>query len=284
MGPLATACYTAGVELPAALVDRCAAGGVVVLTGAGASTESGIPDYRSPGRPQRTPLQHREFVASPAARARYWARSAIGWPVMSRAVPNPAHTAIAALERRGRVAALITQNVDGLHVAAGSRELCELHGSIHRVMCLTCGARIGRDAVQARLLADNPRLASAAATPMPDGDADLAAELTADLAVPACDACGGVLKPDVVLFGDNVPRPTVEQCYAWVDAARILVVIGSSLAVFSGYRFAVRAHDRGIPIAIVNRGPTRADALATWRLDGAAGATTTALAGALDAL
>jgi NAD+-dependent protein deacetylase sirtuin 4 len=273
------------VDLPADLVDHCTGGGVVVLTGAGASTESGIPDYRSPGRPPRTPLQHREFVASAAARARYWARSAIGWPVMSRATPNPAHTAIAALEHRGGVAALITQNVDGLHGAAGSRELCELHGSIHRVVCLGCGVRTGRDAIQARLLADNPRLASAAAAPMPDGDADLAPELTADLAVPACESCGdGVLKPDVVLFGDNVARPVVDQCYGWVDAARVLVVVGSSLAVFSGYRFVVRARDRGVPIAIVNRGPTRGDALATWRLDAAAGAAVTALATALGAL
>jgi NAD+-dependent protein deacetylase sirtuin 4 len=271
----------ATVHLPAELVARCAAGGVVVLTGAGASTESGIPDYRSPGRPPRTPLQHREFVTSAAARARYWARSAIGWPVMSRAAPNPAHTGIAALEARGLADALITQNVDGLHAAAGSRELCELHGSIHRVMCLACGDRTSREAMQARLLADNPRLASAAARPLPDGDADLAPELSADLAVPTCERCGGDLKPDVVLFGDNVPRPTVERCYAWVDAAQLLLVVGSSLAVFSGYRFAVRAAERGIPIAIVNRGPTRADGLAAWRLETAAGATIETLVAAL---
>lgn len=269
------------MDVPGDLVERCAGGGVVVLTGAGASTESGIPDYRSPGRPARTPLQHREFVTSAAARARYWARSAIGWPAMSRAAPNPAHTGLAELEVRGRVAALITQNVDGLHVAAGSRELCELHGSIHRVMCLGCGDRVPRERVQHRLLADNPRLATAAAAPLPDGDADLAAELTAGLAIPACERCGGVLKPDVVLFGDNVPRDTVGRCYGWVDAARVLLIVGSSLAVFSGYRFAVRAAERGIPIAIINLGPTRADPMATWRLAAPAGAAVAALAAAL---
>jgi NAD-dependent SIR2 family protein deacetylase len=269
------------VDLPRDLVERCAGGGIVVLTGAGASTESGIPDYRSPGRPVRAPLQHREFVTSAAARARYWARSAIGWPTMSRARPNPAHTAIAALEARGRVRALITQNVDGLHGAAGSRELCELHGSIHRVVCLGCAARVPRAAVQDRLLADNAWLAAAAATPLPDGDADLAPEALAALRVPACAACGGVLKPDVVLFGDNVPRATVDRCYAWVDAARVLLVVGSSLAVFSGYRFAARAAERGIPIAIVNLGPTRADPVATWRVPAEAGATVAALAAAL---
>jgi NAD+-dependent protein deacetylase sirtuin 4 len=268
------------IEIPPELARRCADGGVVVLTGAGASTESGIPDYRSPGRPQRAPLQHREFVTSAATRARYWARSALGWPAMSRAAPNRAHAGLAELEARGRITELITQNVDGLHHAAGSRAICELHGSIHRVICLDCGARTPRADLQDRLLATNPRLASAAAAPAPDGDADLAPELAAGLAIPACDACGGVLKPDVVLFGDNVPRPTVDACYARVDAARILLVIGSSLAVFSGYRFAVRAAERGVPIAIINLGPTRADALATWRLAGTAGPTVAALVAA----
>jgi NAD-dependent SIR2 family protein deacetylase len=269
------------VDLPHDLLARCADGGVVVLTGAGASTESGIPDYRSPGRPVRAPLQHREFVTSAAARSRYWARSAIGWPAMSRAAPNPAHTGIATLEERGRVRALITQNVDGLHRAAGSRELCELHGTIHRVVCLGCGRRVARDAIQDRLLADNAWLASLAATPLPDGDADLEPAAVAGLRVPACDGCGGVLKPDVVLFGDNVPAATVARCYAWVDGANVLLVVGSSLAVFSGYRFAMRAAERGIPIAIVNLGPTRADPIATWRLPAPAGTTVAALAAAL---
>lgn len=274
--------YTGGVDaVPRELIDRCARGGVVVLTGAGASTESGIPDYRSPGRPIRTPLQHRDFVTSAATRARYWARSALGWPVMSRAVPNRAHTGIAALEARGTVTALITQNVDGLHHAAGSRAICELHGSIHRVACMGCGARVGRDQLQDRLLAANPALASLVAAPLPDGDAEVAPAVSAELSVPACEACGGVLKPDVVLFGDNVPRPTVDDCYRQVDGAQLLVIVGSSLAVFSGYRFAVRAAERGVPIAIINRGPTRADGLAAWRIDGAAGATIAALVAAL---
>ena len=271
------------MALPADLVDRVAAGGVVVLTGAGASTESGIPDYRSPGRPPHAPLQHREFVTSERARARYWARSAIGWPTLAGAAPNPTHTGIAELEACGRVGALITQNVDGLHLAAGSRRVCELHGSIHRVMCLACGARVPRADVQARLVALNPALGAHAAAPMPDGDAALAPELSADLRVPTCDDCGGVLKPDVVLFGDNVQRDTVGRCYDWVETAQLLLVVGSSLAVFSGYRFALRAAERGIPIAIVNLGETRADSIATWRIEARSSAAIAALVSAAQA-
>jgi NAD-dependent SIR2 family protein deacetylase len=260
--------------LDADLVERCAGGDVVVLTGAGASTASGIPDYRSPGRPVRAPLQHRDFVTSPAARARYWARSAIGWPTIAHARPNPAHDGLAALEDGGRLIGLITQNVDGLHQAAGSRAVCELHGSVHRVVCLGCGERIGRDRVQARILDENPSF-SLAAPALPDGDAEACAP--DDFRVPCC-SCGGVLKPDVVLFGDSVARDVVERCYGWVDSARMLLVVGSSLAVFSGYRFAVRAAERGIPIAIVNLGPTRADGIARWRIEADAGATIAALA------
>ena len=176
---------------------------LVALTGAGCSTESGIPDYRSPGRPQRTPILHRDFLASEAARARYWARSAVGWPRFRRAAPNAGHHALAALERSGALAGLITQNVDGLHQAAGSARVVELHGALGEVRCLGCGDLTGRDEVQALLEALNPGCGVASVEEAPDGDAELA--LTEGFRVPACPACGGVLKPHVVFFGDNVP-------------------------------------------------------------------------------
>jgi NAD-dependent SIR2 family protein deacetylase len=246
---------------------------MVALTGAGCSTESGIPDYRGPGRRLRTPMQHREFVEREESRRRYWARSTLGWPRLAAAKPNTAHEALAALEASGQLAGVITQNVDGLHHAAGSRAVVELHGAIARVRCLSCGEITSRAMLHRRLLAANPSFATLAMTARtaPDGDAELPDEMVDGFLVAPCAACGGVLMPDVVFFGGTVPRPTVDAAWGMFDQAELLVVIGSSLAVFSGYRFVRRAAERGVPIAIVNRGPTRGDAHAQLRLDARAG-------------
>lgn len=254
---------------------------VAALTGAGISTESGIPDYRGPqtGLRPRRPVQHREFVGDPLLRARYWARSALGWPRFRAFAPNPAHLALAALERRGVVRAVVTQNVDRLHQKAGSRQVLELHGALALVRCLACGAQEDRDALQERLLALNPGAATWRSELAPDGDADLPEEALRAFQVPPCLACGaGTLKPDVVFFGDNVPRERVEAAFAMVDAAEALLVVGSSLAVFSGYRFVLRAAQRGLPVAIVNLGETRGDGHAALKLDVRAGEVLPALA------
>jgi NAD-dependent SIR2 family protein deacetylase len=259
--------------LLAPLVDLVRGRRVVALTGAGCSTESGIPDYRGEGRPaRRAPIQYREFVGSEAHRRRYWARAVVGWSTIAEARPNPAHRALAALEEAGVVAGVITQNVDGLHHAAGSRRVVELHGSLARVRCLGCGARVERAELQRRLLDANPGWLDRAAVSAPDGDAVLPDDVVAGFRVDACRRCGGVLKPDVVFFGENVPPPVVEAAWRLFGDAELLLVIGSSLAVFSGYRFVLRAAERGVPIAIVNRGPTRGDDRAVVRLDAAAGA------------
>ncbi|WP_170867076.1 NAD-dependent protein deacetylase [Nocardioides lianchengensis] len=240
---------------------------LVVLTGAGLSTDSGIPDYRGPGSPARTPMTYGEFVSGEAARQRYWARSHLGWSRMRAAGPNAGHLALAALDPT----LLITQNVDGLHERAGSRRLVALHGRIADVVCLDCRTTSGRAELQGRLDAANPGWLAehAAAEVRPDGDVDL--EETAGFVVPACEVCGGVLKPDVVFFGENVPAPRVERCYAavdaLVDAGGALLVAGSSLTVMSGFRFVRRAAKAGTPVVIVNRGETRGDELATYRLD-----------------
>ncbi|NUO48213.1 MAG: NAD-dependent protein deacetylase [Polyangiaceae bacterium] len=241
----------------------------VALTGAGLSTESGIPDYRgatSRLRP-RTPLQHRDFLRDPAVRRRYWARSFVGWPRISRAQPNAGHEAVAELERLGIVSGVITQNVDRLHRAAGSRRVIELHGALAETRCLSCGLIESREDLQARMVRMNPAIDVTRAMAAPDGDADLDAAVVQGFNVPSCTSCDGVLKPDVVFFGDNVPRPVVDEAFAMVDAAEVLLVLGTSLAVFSGYRFVRRAAERDIPIAIVNEGETRGDALATIRID-----------------
>jgi NAD-dependent deacetylase sirtuin 4 len=258
---------------------------VVALTGAGCSTESGIPDYRSPDRPPRArpPVQHREFVDRPDARRRYWARSVLGWSRFSAAQPNPAHAALADLERRGLLAGVITQNVDGLHGAAGSRMVVELHGALARVRCLACAAVVTRDALQTRLIAANPgwldRVRHVAIAP--DGDADLPDPLIDGFTVVACHQCGGTLMPDVVFFGGSVPRTTLDAAWLLFDRAEVLLVIGSSLTVFSGYRFVRRAAERGIPVGILNRGPTRGDDYAAVRLDARAGLALPELARAL---
>jgi NAD-dependent deacetylase sirtuin 4 len=254
----------------------------VVLTGAGCSTESGIPDYRGPDTPPRTrpPIQHREFVERGEMRRRYWARSVLGWSRFSSARPNAAHAALAELEGRDAIAGVITQNVDGLHGAAGSRAVVELHGALARVRCLACAAVITRDSLQARLLATNPDWLDRAgrARIAPDGDADLPDELVTGFTVVACDACGGTLMPDVVFFGGSVPRATLDAAWQLFDQAEVLLVVGSSLAVFSGFRFVRRAAERGVSVAILNRGPTRGDDYAAIRVDARAGAALPALA------
>ena len=254
---------------------------VVALTGAGLSTESGIPDYRSPealARGLRRPIHGPEFVRSEAIRKRYWARSALGWERMRLAEPNAGHHAIAELERQGVVAHVVTQNVDRLHHKAGSRRVTELHGALAEVACLSCGAVESRDGLQKRILALNPGWGTLSAPTAPDGDADLPTDVIDAFVVPPCEQCAGVLKPRVVFFGDNVARPVVDEAFAAVDAANVLLVVGSSLAVFSGYRFLRRAVERGIPVAIVNRGPVRGEEHATVKVDASAGAALEALA------
>ena len=267
---------TAASEDLGALIAMMRGRRVAVLTGAGCSTESGIPDYRGPesrGR-VRTPIQHRAFVGDALARKRYWARSAVGWRRFSTVEPNAAHRALAAMTLTG----LVTQNVDRLHQRAGSRDVIELHGALAEVRCLACPATESRDEVQARILALNPGFETAAEL-APDGDTEL--EPPAGFQVPACRACGGILKPDVVFFGDNVPRPRVEAAFAITDAADVLLVVGSSLTVYSGYRFVLRAAERGQKIAIVNLGSTRGDPHAHVRIDARAGDVLPRLASAL---
>jgi|SRR5690625_469711 len=249
----------------------------VVLAGAGCSTESGIPDYRGPEgiRRNRQPMQYQEFMRSERARIRYWARSTIGWPRFRSARPNPGHHALAALEEGGLVPGVITQNVDGLHQAAGSRRVVELHGSLSVVRCLGCGTSLSREGYQARLLELNPgwldSLGAASAELAPDGDAELPVWAESGFRIAPCPECGGVLKPDVVFFGENVPRERVEEAWALFAEAEVLLVVGSSLAVYSGRRFIYRADDEGIPIAIINQGPTRADEFAEVKIEGRVG-------------
>ncbi len=258
---------------------------VVALTGAGCSTESGIPDYRgvdTPPRP-RAPLQHREFVDKAENRQRYWARSLLGWPRLASAQPNAGHRAIAALEHAGAIEGVITQNVDSLHTGAGSKHVVELHGALARVRCLACGEITSRTELQDRLLAENATWPARArmATAAPDGDVDLPDDLIADFRVVACSTCDGVLMPDVVFFGGSVPRSTLDAAWALFDRAELLLVIGSSLTVFSGYRFVRRAAERSVPVAILNRGPTRGDEHAQLRLDARCGDALPSLARAL---
>jgi NAD-dependent SIR2 family protein deacetylase len=262
------------------LVERPATGAVeealgvlvgrplVVLTGAGLSTDSGIPDYRGPGSPARTPMTIAEFRSGPAAQQRYWARSHLGWGRMRGAVPNEGHRALARLDPE----LLITQNVDGLHEQAGSRRLVALHGRISQVVCLDCRTTTPRSALQARLAELNPGFAErhADAVVRPDGDVEL--DDTSSFTVPGCGDCGGVLKPDVVFFGENVPPDKVAHCRSLVERCRSLLVLGSSLAVMSGLRFVRQAHGLGKPVVIVNQGWTRGDDLATAKVDAELGA------------
>ena len=265
-----------------ALVQLARGKRIVALTGAGISTESGIPDYRGPGREPRVrdPMQHREFVDRPAMRSRYWARSMIGWPRLAEAQPNAGHRACVELEARGLLAGIITQNVDGLHTRAGSRNVVELHGALRRVRCLACGEITSRDYMQQRLIEANPGHVGDARI-QPDGDVELPDALVAGFEIVACTACGGVLMPDVVFFGGSVPREVLDAAWSLFDRAEVLIVVGSSLTVFSGYRFVRRAAEREVPVAIVNRGPTRGDEHAALLLDQGIGVVLPALVAAL---
>jgi NAD-dependent SIR2 family protein deacetylase len=239
-----------------------------VLTGAGCSTDSGIPDYRdASGQWKRAqPVTLQAFTGDPAVRRRYWARSLVGWRRFGQARPNAAHRALAALEGRGKLALLLTQNVDRLHQAAGSRNVIDLHGRLDRVRCLACGLLLQRDAVQDMLLRLNPGWAVVEAVDAPDGDADLEADFSR-FAVPPCPRCDGLLKPDVVFFGENVPRDRMDASMRALHEADAMLVVGSSLMVYSGYRFARAAASAGKPIAAVNLGRTRADPLLDLKVE-----------------
>ncbi len=242
---------------------------LLALTGAGCSTESGIPDYRDldGAWKRRPPMSFEQFVGSRRARQRYWARSGAGWRRFAASIPNPGHRALAELETTGRLAGLVTQNVDGLHQRAGSGRVVELHGSLDWVECLGCSISFRRADFQRELESRNPRLADLSGPQAPDGDTDLDDSLTDLIEVPDCPACGGVLKPGVVFFGESVPRDRVLRSFQLLGEADGLLVAGSSLMVWSGFRFARRAAELGIPIAIVNLGRTRADELATLKVE-----------------
>ena len=255
------------------------AGNVLALTGAGISTESGIPDYRGPdGKRRVTPMQYSEFIASSEARQRYWARSFVGWQRFNQAGPNLGHEAVARLQQAGLLGPVITQNVDGLHQRAGATEVTELHGALARVVCLTCGDRSSRWDLDARMHEANPGYSVTSDDIRPDGDIALNDLDVAGFRTPICLVCGhDTLKPDVVFFGESVPKPLVEHCFRLTDAADALLVLGSSLKVMSGYRFVRRAASRGIPVAIITRGATRGDGEATVQLDAPLGPTLSAL-------
>jgi len=262
---------------------------IVALTGAGCSTESGIPDYRGGGRTgPRNPIQHDAFMRKPEVRRRYWARATLGWERFKAARPNPAHAALVELEASGTLAGIITQNVDRLHHQAGSRQVVELHGAIADVRCIACGGHEPRAAVQERLLAANPGWLAGALVELqgeagvrPDGDAELSAETVALFQVVDCLSCGGALKPDVVFFGGTVAESTLTAAWALLAGAQALLVVGSSLTVYSGFRFVRRAHELGVPIGIVNVGPTRGDQLAQARVSAPVGQALPTLAAAL---
>jgi NAD-dependent SIR2 family protein deacetylase len=249
-------------------------GPVTLLTGAGLSTDSGIPDYRD-GQgvwKRKPPVQHRDFMTSHAVRQRYWARSLIGWPVMQQAQPNRSHHAITRLQQSGMVDAVITQNVDGLHQRAGTTSVINLHGYANDVLCMGCGYHCPRLEVHEQSLRLNPQFAGYSAAVAPDGDADLDVDFS-QFEVVGCPRCQGILKPDVVYFGDNVPTERVAQANQALASSGALLVVGSSLMVFSGYRFCRAAYRSAQPVALLNRGRTRADELASLKLDLSIGST-----------
>jgi NAD-dependent SIR2 family protein deacetylase len=263
------------------IADLLARGPAVVLSGAGMSTESGIPDYRGPSgalKRNHQPMTYQTFLRDSFGRRRYWARSHLGWEFIANVQPNRGHKAVAILEEKGAIAGVITQNVDGLHQAGGSRSVIDLHGRLDRVMCLGCGSLRSRHEVQQRLADANPTWRPAVTAVNPDGDADLTEEEVHAFREVTCEHCEGILKPDVVYFGENVPVDRVRQAYDFVDAASTLLILGSSLTVFSGRRFAMHAHKTGVPIVIINDGPTRADALADVKVEAQLGSTLSDLA------
>jgi NAD-dependent SIR2 family protein deacetylase len=261
-----TAARAESPELVALLAGRR----VAVLTGAGMSTDSGIPDYRGPDSPPSNPMTIRQFTSDPVFRQRYWARNHVGWRHMDETRPNTGHRAVAALEHHGVVNGVITQNVDLLHTKAGSRNVIDLHGTYAQVICLSCGESMSRAALAEQLDALNPGFteqieAIGGLAVAPDADAVIAD--TASFRYLDCASCGGMLKPDIVYFGESVPKDVVQQAMSLVEDAGALLVAGSSLTVFSGFRFVRHAAARGIPVAIVNRGPTRGDELATVKVE-----------------
>lgn len=266
------------------LADLVADGEVAVLTGAGLSTESGIPDYRGPTGAARpaTPMTYQTFTRDPPARRRYWARSHLGWRTIARAEPNHGHRAVAELERQGLLSGIVTQNVDGLHTAAGARDVVELHGNLDRVVCLDCRRLSPREELDRRLRAANQGWQARVTAINPDGDVELEDAALEQFTVVPCPVCGGVLKPDVVFFGETVPRERVDASYALVESSSLLLVLGSSLTVMSGRRFVLRAAKLGIPVAIVNQGVTRGDEFASVKLDLPLGRALTDLLALLD--
>ena len=253
---------------------------IFALTGAGCSTASGIPDYRDERGEwkRRPPVMIQAFRAQPAVYRRYWARAYAGWPRFTAAVPGAAHRALASWEAAGTLARIVTQNVDGLHQRAGSRAVIDLHGRLDTVVCLGCGARTSRADLQKTMAAANPGWHAVTAA-APDGDADLEAAAVETFAPPHCDRCGGLLKPDVVFFGENVPLARYHEARAALEGADALLVAGSSLMVYSGFRFVLQAQEAGLPIAIVNRGRTRADELADVKIEGDIGTVLSGVAG-----
>jgi NAD-dependent SIR2 family protein deacetylase len=247
-------------------VDLLAGRSIAVLTGAGMSTDSGIPDYRGEGAPRRSPMTYQQFIADPEYRKRYWAGSHLGWKHFSDAQPNTGHVSLAAMESAGIVNGVITQNVDGLHLRAGSQRVVDLHGTMDRVRCLTCGQYFARVDISARIAAANPWLEAVDPDQInPDGDADPAA--FDDFITPDCSVCGGVLKPDVVFFGEFVPVEKFGEASALVKRAEALIVAGSSLVVNSGIRLIEQARRRRIPLVVVNRGETKGDSQAALKIE-----------------
>jgi NAD-dependent SIR2 family protein deacetylase len=265
------------------LADLMVQGRVVVLSGAGLSTESGIPDYRGEtgrARPS-TPMTYQDFMATPEARQRYWARSHLGWRFITGVDPNGGHRAVADVQAQGLLSGIVTQNVDGLHQRAGAEDVIELHGALGRVVCLSCRELTSREQLDVRLRAVNPTWERGNLPAKPDGDVDL--DDVSGFEVVDCEACGGLLKPDVVFFGETVPRDRVDGTFALVAGAEALLVLGSSLKVMSGYRFVLHAAKLGIPIAIVNQGLTRGDDQAAVRIDAPLGQVLPHLAARLSA-
>ena len=256
---------------------------MVVLTGAGISAGSGIPTYRDAAGIWRAnePIKHQEFINDSTKRQRYWARSLRGWPAVQNAKPNAAHLALATLERGGHIEMLITQNVDRLHQRAGSAEVVDLHGRLDQVVCLNCSCRVSRESIQHRLERENSGAPAAPLQIRPDGDSDVHPQIVENFRIPMCTECAGTLMPNVVFFGGTVPTDRVAGCMGAIDRSDALLVIGSSLQVYSGFRFCKRAAETNKPIALINSGKTRADSLATLRLSSDCGPLLSALLAAV---